>query len=53
LYDHIYTMINEILMTSMPFSVVPRAEANVIQCRKDITCFELLRNCPFYRVCGP
>jgi len=37
----------------MSFSIVPRAEANVINCREDITSFELLKNCPFYRVCGP
>jgi hypothetical protein len=40
-------------MTGISFSMVPRAEANVIRCREDITCFELLKNCPFYRVCGP
>jgi hypothetical protein len=40
-------------MTGMSFSMVPRAKANVIHCREDITCFELLKNCPFYRVCGP
>jgi hypothetical protein len=46
-------VINEILMTGVSFSMVPGAQGNGIPCRRDIECFELLKNCPFYRVCGP
>jgi hypothetical protein len=46
-------MTNEILMTGISFSMVPRAEADVVHCRRDMECFLFLKNCPYYRVCSP
>ena len=40
-------------MTDVSFSIIPRAEAAVLHCRSDIDCVLYMKNCPYYRICGP
>jgi hypothetical protein len=44
---------NKILIIGVTFSMVPRAEAATIHCTRDEDCLILLKNCRYYRVCGP
>ena len=40
-------------MTGLSFSMLPRADADVYHCHRDVECFFFLPNCPTVRICGP
>jgi hypothetical protein len=45
---------NEIQMTGLSFSMLPRADAGqVFHCHRDVECFFYLKNCQNVRICGP
>ena len=44
---------NEILIAGVTFSMVSRAEVATIHCHANVDCLILLKNCPYYRICGP
>ena len=43
---------NEILIIGVLFPMLPRAEEEVIHCRRDIDCVLFMKHCPYSRACN-